>query len=123
MSDYMSSLMRYAARYGLFGGAFSESTSGDKIVVAQQTADEDEFFYVVISYALVAASAVLATWKSGSTELGAALNTGTVGIMAPENIWLGHVRTAAGEDLVLNLATNVDVRGYINAVKVPVNLS
>lgn len=67
------------------------------------------------NYLIVAAAAVTATWKSGSTEKSGPIALAANGGVAapggsPETRWL---ETAAGEALVLNLGGAVSVGGHV----------
>lgn len=69
----------------------------------------------VLGYVIVAAGAVTATWKSGSTGLTGAMSLITgVPAVAPmvANRDYGHLVTAAGDDLVLTLSGAVQVSGH-----------
>lgn len=89
--------------------AINASASGDNQIVAAVTG----FKIVVLSYVLVAAGTVTATWKSGaSTSLSGAMPlVANSGVSA--NGAYGVVQSAASEALNLDLSTNVAVTGHV----------
>jgi len=68
---------------------------------------------VVITWHLVAASAVVAKFRSGVTDIGGGLEAGDTTGHGPEAINVGHFRTANGAALNLDLGGAVQVRGYV----------
>ena len=77
-----------------------------------------------VNWALVAASAVKAQFRSGETggaTLGGAINAGTVGAAPGEAIETGHFNCSApGADLELVMSAATNVIGYVVVAHVPV---
>lgn len=80
----------------------------------------------VINWALMAASAVKAQFRSGESggaNIAGAINTGTVGAAAGEASNVGHFKvTAAGADLELVMDAATNVVGYVVVSHVPLNV-
>lgn len=96
--------------------AIDVATTGDNTIVAAVPAKK----ILVVSYDLVVASDVTLRWKSGAATNKSgpkpfAARGGQVKQFAP----LGHVETALGEALVLNLSAAVAVGGELTYVEVP----
>jgi hypothetical protein len=92
------------------------SSSGDNTVVAAVASKKIR----VISYTVVAITAVNAKWKSGaSTDKSGLLYCGATGGVANPYNPLGLLETASGEALVLNLSAAVAVGGHLTYVEVP----
>jgi len=89
------------------------SASGDNTIVAAISGKRIR----VVNYFMIAANAVNATWKSGSSASlsGALPLVANVGGVCPEAV-LGWLITTAGEALVLNLSGAVLVAGHIACV-------
>lgn len=92
----------------------SESSSGDNEVVAGVTSKKIR----VLSYVVMASAAVNVKWRSNATDksglLYCAANGGAVAPFSP----VGHLETAAGEPLNLNLSGAVAVGGHVTYIEV-----
>jgi hypothetical protein len=88
-----------------------ESTAGDKTIVAAQSGKR----IVVSSYLIVAAGAVTARWKSGSTNKSGPLTiAANGGVSAPGGSDSRWFATGIGEALVLNLGGAIVVGGHVS---------
>jgi len=85
--------------------AVDVSNSGDTVVLAGVPGCRLR----VLSLALFADADVAVTLKSGSDALTGPVKLGTLVASAP---W-GHLETEAGETLVVNLASSVQVSGWV----------
>jgi hypothetical protein len=100
------------------------ATSGDKTIVSGVVGKSIR----VVSYLLLAASAVTAQWKSGTpggTNLSGALPLITgipvspAGLVQTQGQEIALFTTNKGDDLVLNLGGNVQVSGHVGFVFLP----
>jgi hypothetical protein len=99
------------------------ATSGDKQVVAGVASQRIR----VVNFVLIAAAAVNATWKDGTTALtgamtmatGVPIQSGYSTVRGVGGGYDGHFDTSQGADLTLNLSGNVQVSGWVNYVLVP----
>lgn len=92
----------------------SASAAGDNTVVAAVASKKIR----VISYVLVAAGAVTAKWRSGTTDISGPLAFAANGGAAPGYNPFGFFETASGAALNLNLSAAVTVGGHITYVEV-----
>ena len=95
--------------------SISVSSSGDNDIVAAVASKKIR----VLTYVIVAAGSVDAKWRSHTTtdKSGAMPLVANTGISAPFSP-VGHLETAAGEKLTLNLSAAVGVRGHITYIEV-----
>ena len=105
-------------RWGLstqFFAPIAASNSGDNTIVAAVGGRQIR----VIKYSIVAAGAVVVTWKSSTAGAisGAMAFASNGGISEPE-AEAGIMQTAVGEDLVLNLGAAVSVGGMVTYILV-----
>lgn len=103
------SLLRYDLKY------VNINTTVGGVIVAGKA---DHRIYVV-NWLLVAAANVVATWRSGSTPIGGAINGGTVGAAPGEAIFAGHLRCASGAALELNADITPSITGSVVVAFVP----
>jgi hypothetical protein len=102
--------------------AINASASGSNAIVAAATGKRIR----VVSYVIVAAGAVTATWQSASTALSGPMSlassggaSASVGILAPGGAY-GLFQTEAGEALNLSLGGAVNVAGHLCYIEVNV---
>lgn len=102
--------------------AINASASGSNAIVAAVTGKRIR----VVSYVIVAAGAVTATWQSASTALSGPMSlassggaSASVGILAPGGAY-GLFQTEAGEALNLSLGGAVTVAGHLCYIEVNV---
>ena len=98
------------------------SASGANAIVAAVTGKRIR----VVSYVIVAAGAVTATWQSASTALSGPMSlassggaSASVGILAPGGAY-GLFQTEPGEALNLSLGGTVNVAGHLCYIEVNV---
>lgn len=98
--------------------AISASSSGNTTMVAAVP----ERRIRVLSYTVVADSAVVVKWKSGSTDISGDMSLAANGGMSPNSSGLspagfvGLFETGIGEGLILNLSSAVAVGGHLTYV-------
>lgn len=93
-----------------------ESSSGDNSIVTAVSGHHIQ----VVSYVLVAASAVSVKWRSGTTDLCGAMSlAANGGVVATTEPVTPFFQTASGEALNLNLGSAVQVSGHISYVVEP----
>jgi hypothetical protein len=92
----------------------STAASGDTTILAAVTGKR----LLLLSYALVASGAVAVKFKSGSTDLSGAMALAANGSLTGSLNKYGHVATAAGQALILNLGTGVQVSGHATVLEV-----
>lgn len=102
--------------------AINASASGSNAIVAAATGKRIR----VVSYVIVAAGAVTATWQSASTALSGPMSlassggaSASVGILAPGGAY-GLFQTEPGEALNLSLGGAVNVAGHLCYIEVNV---
>ena len=97
-------------------GVINTASSGDNTVIPAIAGMRIR----VVGYTVLAAGAVVVTWKSASTALSGPMAIGTtVGLSLAQNQTsdqseFGIIQTAPGEALVLGLSAAVQVGGHLN---------
>lgn len=92
----------------------STAASGDTTLLAAVTGKR----LMVLSYILDAGGAVSVKFKGGSTDLTGAMPLAANGTLTGSKSDVGHFATAAGEALILNLSTNVQVSGHVTVLEI-----
>jgi hypothetical protein len=94
----------------------SASASGSNQIVAAVSGKK----IVVLGYTIVAAGAVTAQWKSGSTNISGAMSLAANGGAAVPTVdnEIGCMETAADAALNLNLGGAVSVAGHLTYIEV-----
>jgi hypothetical protein len=92
----------------------STAASGDTTILAGVAGKR----LMVLSYVLAAVGAVAVKFKGGSTDLSGAMSLGSNGTVTGSNNPFGHVVTAAGSALILNLSGAVQVSGHVTLVEI-----
>lgn len=107
LDTYVNAPIQYAS--------ISASSSGSNTIVSGVA---NKRIYVV-SYVLVAASAVTAQWQSstGSANLTGAMPLAANGGVGGSYNQSGHFKTAIGDSLILNLGSGVQVSGHMSYVQ------
>ena len=102
--------------------AINASASGGNTIVAAVAGKRIR----VVSYVIVAAGSVTATWQSASTALSGPMSlaasggaSASIGIMAPGGAY-GLFQTESGEALNLSLGGAVNVAGHLCYLEVSV---
>jgi hypothetical protein len=85
------------------------ASSGDNTLVAAIAGTQVR----VVNFSLVAVTANAVQFKSGSTALTGVMSLGATGVLAPGYDPTGHIITAAGEALILNLGSATQVSGWL----------
>ena len=110
-----SSLLRYDIRHI----PIDETGLGGASVIFAGTAGIEIYG---VNWILVAAQTVVATWRSGTTPIGGAINGGTVGAAPGEAIYAGHWKCEDGDDLQLLVDATIGVTGSVVIALVPVGV-
>jgi threonine synthase len=94
--------------------AIAASASGVNVLLAAVAGKKIR----VLSYVLVATTAVTAKFQNGATDISGAMPLGATGVLvAPMNI-LGHFETAVNAALNLTLGSAVAVAGHLTYIEV-----